>query len=93
MARSGESPPDDGESEGAFDEFLSDRMRVFLGFPESDFYALMSRYAEGRERLHHFFEVDFSGEGLVALPKGGTDFPPARFPVRSCLSKVALDLV
>lgn len=95
MVRASETVPDASEGEGAFDEFLVDRMRVMSGFPESDFSVLMSRYATGREKLHHLFGVEFTADGLVALPKGGAarDLPPARFPVRSCISQMARDLV
>ena len=94
MVRAGEAPPDPGEGEGAFDEYLAARMRVMGGFPASDFEALMARYALGRDKLDHLFHVDFSTDGLVALPKkGGGDLPPARFPSRSCFTRMALEMV
>lgn len=95
MVRAGESVPDATDGEGAFDEFLIGRMRVMAGFPESDFAELMSRYMDGREKLHHLFKIEFAQDGLVAMPKGGaaSDLPPARFPVRTCLSGVARELV
>lgn len=95
MVRTGESVPDATDGEGAFDEFLIGRMRVMAGFPESDFADLMSRYMEGREKLHHLFKIEFAQDGLVSMPKGGaaSDLPPARFPVRTCLSGVARELV
>lgn len=95
MVRVGESVPDATDGEGAFDEFLVGRMRVMAGFPESDFAVLMALYAAGREKLHHLFKIEFAADGLVAMPKGGAggDLPPARFPVRSCLSGMACELV
>ncbi len=95
MIRAGETVPDTSEGEGAFDEFLLARMRVFAGYPESEFTELLHRYGTGRERLHHLFRVEFAGDGLVALPKGGaaSDLPPARFPVRAGLSELTRNLV
>lgn len=79
-------------TEGEFDEFLVGRMKVISGYPESDFASLMGKYQEGREKLHHLFKIEFSNDGLIALPKGGGDLPPGRFPVRSCLSRMALEM-
>lgn len=95
MVRSGESVPGADLAEGAFDEFLVARMKIMSAFPESDFSALMALYFAGREKLHHLFKIEFSKDGIVAMPKGGAavNLPPARFPVRSCLSRVALELV
>lgn len=95
LVRAGEDVPDAADGEGVFDEFIVNRMRVMAGFPESDFSELMRRYAEAREKLHHLFRIEFSSDGFVAMPKGGgaSDLPPARFPVRSCLSGLARDLV
>lgn len=93
LVRAGETPPDPADGEGAFDEYLVARMRIMAGFPASDFETLMTRYAQGRDKLDHLFHVDFSTDGLVALPKGGGALPPARFPVRSCLTRMALEMV
>lgn len=95
MVRSGESVPDAGSGEGAFDEFLVDRMKVMGAFPESDFSSLMALYFAGREKLHHLFRVEFTADGIVAMPKGGAaaNLPPARFPVHTCLSRMARELV
>ena len=88
-----------------FDHFVISRMNVILGFPESEFEKLMYLYLGGRERLHHLFITDFSESGIVALPvakensqeKGGDAgkviaLPPARFPVHSQLSRIAVKL-
>lgn len=95
LVRAGESVPGADMPEGAFDEHLVARMRVMGSFPESDFSALMRLYFEGREKLRHLFRIEFSKDGIVAMPKGGAaaNLPPARFPVRSCLSRIALELV
>lgn len=90
LVRDGEVTPD--ASSGEFDEHLINRMKVISGYPESDFSDLMGKYQAGRERLHHLFRIEFSASGIVALPKGGGDLPPARFPVRSCLSGMALEM-
>lgn len=93
LVREGEDRPDASLNEGAFDEFLAAKMKVISAYPESDFSDLMGRYAAGRAQLHHLFRFEFSADGLVALPKGGSDLPPARFPVRACLSRMALEMV
>lgn len=95
LVRTGEDVPDAADGEGAFDEFMVSRMMVLRGYPESDFARLMALYFEGREKLHHFFRLEFTDEGIVVMPKGGAagNLPPARFPVRACLSKFACELV
>lgn len=92
MVRSGEAPVDPSDGEGVFDEFLIARMKVFAGYPESDFEVLMALYAGGRDKLNHLFQVEFAPDGLVALAKGGGDLAPARFPVHACLSRMALEM-
>ncbi|MBY0475403.1 MAG: hypothetical protein K2Q13_10150 [Nitrosomonas sp.] len=82
------------DGEGAYDEFLTNRIRTISGYPESDFATLLNAYMAGRESLHHLFRIELSNDGFVALPKGGaaSNLPPARFPVRSCVSRLAKDL-
>ena len=50
---------------------------------------------EGRNKLHHLFRIEFTSDGIVAMPKGGaaSDLPPARFPAHTCLSGMARELV
>lgn len=93
LQRDDETIPD--ANDGAFDQFLIERMRVFAGFPESDFSSLLGAYMSGRERLHHLFKVEFSDNGLVAIPRGGaaSNLPSARFPVSSCLSQFTRHMV
>ncbi|MCM1128953.1 MAG: hypothetical protein NC211_03615 [Alistipes senegalensis] len=95
MVRKGEDVPGKDTADGAFDEYLVNRMKIMGSFPESDFAQLMRLYMDGREKLHHLFRIEFNGDGMVALPKGGAadHLPPARFPVRSCLSGLTIDLV
>ncbi|MFZ3151708.1 MAG: hypothetical protein WA116_08510, partial [Anaerolineaceae bacterium] len=87
--------PEAADGEGAFDEYLLSRVRVLKGYPDSDFTKLMGLYLEGRDKLHHFFKLEFTEDGIVAMPKGGvaSNLPPARFPVYSCLSRMARELV
>lgn len=94
LIRKGEETPAPSDGEGNYDEFLINRMRTVSSFPESSFAALMNSYLNGRESLHHLFKIELSSDGLVALPKGGaaSNLPPARFPVRSCVSRLAKDL-
>jgi hypothetical protein len=95
LVRTGEEVPDAAAGEGAFDEFLLSRVMVLKGYPESDFAKLMTLYLEGRDKLHHFFKLEFTEDGIVAMPKGGAagNLPPARFPVHTCLSRMARELV
>lgn len=95
MVRAGEDAPDATVADGAFDEYLVARMRVMAAFPSSDFEALMGMYLSGRQKLNHLFSIEFSSGGVVAMPKGGAaaNLPPARFPVHTCLSRIALELV
>lgn len=92
LIRKGEVIPD--FSDGQYDEWLLGRMRVFAQFPSSDFETLMRAYYEGTGQLHHLFAITFDKSGIVVLPKGGahSDLPCARFPVRSCLSTMAINL-
>lgn len=92
LIRAEEQPPDPAAGEGVFDESLLERMRVLAAYPASDFEALMEAYLSAREKLHHLFRVDFSADGLMALPvKGGEaqTLPPARFQVDSSISSLA----
>lgn len=92
LIRSGEDEViDPGSSE--YDKWLIDRMRVFNDFPESDFETLVAGYYSARSGLHHLFDYDFSDDGIVILPRqGGAGISPARFPVRRCLSAIALGM-
>ena len=95
MTIEGDNSPSPIDGEGKFDQFLVDRMKVMAGYPESDFNALLMLYFAGREKLSHLFHIEFDNTGIVLLPKGGaaSNLPPARFPVSSCLTRIALDLV
>lgn len=95
MVRAEEEVPDGSSGEGAFDEFLLARMKIMLAFPESDFEALMALHLAGQDELHHLFRIEFTDDGIVAMPKGGVagKLPPARFPVYTCLSRLARELV
>lgn len=93
LYRPSESIPD--ATGGEYDEWLAQRMRVLASFPESDFAKLLLLYQRARSRLHHLFAIEFSSEGIVAVPKEGAanvDLPPARFPASACLSKLAIEL-
>lgn len=90
-----EMPQFDGSG---IDHFVVSRMQIISAFPESDFEQLMFKYLEGRDKLNHLFITDFSDNGIVAMPVSKTEggeaknLPPARFPVRACLSRMALEL-
>jgi len=95
MTIEGETCPSPADGEGKFDEFLVNRLKVIAGYPESDFNSLLGLYFTGREKLQHLFDIEFSENGIVSLPKGGgaSNLPPARFPVSACLTRVVLNLV
>lgn len=98
LVRESEDFPDPSNGERAFDDFLISRMRVMAAYPESDFVLLMSGYLSAREKLHHLFKIEFAEEGgLVVSPssEGGAEgsLPPARFPVRNCITPMAYELV
>lgn len=90
LIREGEDFPEMTDS-GLFDEWLENRIHVLLSFPSSDFEQLLFYFYAGREKLYHLFSIDFSEDGgLLANAKGGAgDLPPARFPVRKCVSVIA----
>jgi len=93
MRRAGEEIPDLA-TDGLRDEWLLNRMKILMAFPETDFGQLLGAFNAGRKDLHHLFSFTFDDSGIVILPKGGTDglLPPARFPVSACLSKLAVNL-
>ena len=94
MVRTGENLPD-AMTEGAFDEWLVARMRVMAAFPESDFAALRALFTVGCEKLYHLFHIEFSADGIVAMPKeaAADSLPPARFPVYACLAPMAFEFI
>lgn len=86
----GEAAPAPEDGEGAFDEWLLQRMKALLAYPDSDAELLMGYYLAAREKMQHLFRVEFARDGIVAMPKGGAaTLPPARFPADSCLSEFA----
>jgi len=91
LVRVSEEVPTPEQGEGAFDEWLLDRMKVLLAYPDSDAELMMGLYLNAREKMQHLFRVDFVADGIVAMPKGGAavNLPPARFPAHTCLSKFA----
>jgi len=94
MIRDGETVPDVKDGEGAFDDWMMSRMRTFAAYPESAFVEMLMMYRAGCAELAHLFDIDFSHEGVVAMPKEGAaeDLPPARFPARAALSELALGM-
>lgn len=81
-------------TDGIYDEWLLERMKILMAFPEDDFMQLMTAYQQGREKLHHLFAYDFTDDGIVILPKkgGAEGLTSARFPISACLSKLALSM-
>lgn len=90
LVRVGEVVPSPESHDGEIDDWLMERMRVFLNFPEMDFTDLAVLWAKGRKMTDHLFTIEFTDSGIVALPKEGADgLPPCRFPVDACLSDFA----
>lgn len=83
------------DSEGAYDDWLLKRIKLFLMFPENPFEELLVACEQGRHRLHHLFHYTFDEDSgsIIFLPREGDGLlPPARFPVSACLSEIALVL-
>lgn len=94
LVREGETAPEPGDGEGAFDEWLVKRMATLLAYPDSDAELLMGLFLAARESMQHLFRVEFTQDGIVAMPKGGAaTLPPARFPADSCVSQFARAMV
>lgn len=95
LRREGEDK-NESMTDGDYEKFVLDRMKVFSSFPESDFMSLMALFFTGLDRLMHFFDIDFSDSGIVFLPTEAAEvknLPPARFPVGACISQGAFRLV
>lgn len=95
LRRTGEDQgPDPVDMPGEYEDWLIARINTLSGYPESDFADLMGRYLTGREKLHHLIRIEQADDGLICLPKEGAaeGLPPARFPVHTCISRLAHDL-
>jgi hypothetical protein len=79
------------EIDNKIDKNLLETMQVLLAFPDSDLCLLMHEYYAANEQLQHLFNIDYTDDGIVALPKKGVDgnLPPARFPVHACISEIS----
>lgn len=89
LLREGEEQP--AEAGQAFDEWVLNRMNVFVSLPESDFTAILTRWSQGRDKQTHLFYPVMSPKGIVFNPREGADddIPPARFPASACLTTFA----
>jgi hypothetical protein len=81
-----------GESD--YDEWLLRQMRILLTYPESAFSELYLLYFAGRQKLRHLFNIEFSDDGIVVMPKqeAAEELPPARFPAHTCTTRLAREL-
>lgn len=81
-------------SDSEYDAWLLNRINVFCNFPDSQFESLMLLWLSANEKLTHLFLISFDNSGVVALPRKEVDgsLPPARFPVHSCLSRIAIQM-
>ena len=90
LVRAEEELPGAGATDADIDAWMQGRIAVFSAFAETDFAALLTLFFEGRKKIEHLFAIQFGAEGILVAPKeGAEDLPPARFPVRSCLSEFA----
>ena len=83
------------DENGPYEHWLLHKIKTFFAYPEQEFTELLTVYHDGKNRLYHLFNIDFSTDGgIVALPKaaGGAGLKPASFPARACLSETALAL-
>lgn len=83
-------------SSGEYEQFILERMKVFAAYPESEFTSLLMLFMEARDQLVHFFDIDFSDNGIVCLPMEAAaekNLPPARFPVSACLAEGTLRIL
>ena len=77
----------------SLDDWMLDRMKVVLAYPDSDFHALYDFLETANNKLLHLFDFAPSlvDGGLIYYPSdnGGEskDLPPATFPCLSCLSE------
>lgn len=82
--------------QGAYDEWLLFRMRVFLEYQESDFEQLLAAFFFGNKELYHLLNmtIDQIRGGIAFLPKKESEghLPPARFRGHSCISNTAINL-
>jgi len=89
--------PVEFELEQDLDEWLDQRIKTFLSYPDSDFETLMLAYRINRPRLDHMVSIDFDDKGICVLPandnEGELGLVPTRFRASSCLSKSARSLV
>lgn len=96
MVRDAEEVPDWSNS-GVYDDYLAQRMQVLMQMPESAMAKMMQLYEDGRSELYHLFDMCFDKNGIAfrarADGKGAeAALPPATFPSRSCISKLARQL-
>ena len=98
LRRGDEEVPDAVADPSAFADWLQQRIHVFYGYPESDFVQLLAAFKFGQRDLDHLFQIEFDDQGVIVMPvneaeAGESALPPARFPVGSCISDFAKDLV
>ena len=71
-------------------------MKVFASFPEANFTDLLLSFLVARNKLVHFFDIDFSSNGIVCRPMEAAaekNLLPGRFPVSACLNARALEVL
>lgn len=81
---------------GEYETFVLDRMKVFASFPEANFTDLLLSFLVARKKLVHFFDIDFSSNGIVCRPMEAAadkNLLPGRFPVSACLNARALEVL
>lgn len=68
LYRENEQCPDEQADFIAYGDWLEARAARMSALPESAFFALISLYFEGLEKLTHFFAINFDDDGIVLMP-------------------------
>lgn len=79
-------PPLEDVAEAVFDEWLLNRISIFVAYPETDFADLLDSFLLAHHQLNHLLRAGFNDEGVVFISEV-PGLPPARFPVSDLLSE------
>lgn len=94
LCKVGEDVPDALVNFFDYRNWLRDRINAFTALPESEFAELMRCWLDGQQKLAHFFQINFNGNGALAMPVGESagSLPAARFRAGPCCSEIAARL-
>lgn len=85
-------PPLEDVADAVFDQWLVDRLSVFVAFPQSDFADLLDAFLMANHQMQHLLRAAFNDEGVVYVTEV-PDLPPARFPVSDLLDERAAQFI